>query len=104
MRKRRYEMLLPLKHNDGRTVSEEKLLLTREDLVARFGGISLRPNVIVGIWVHEGVRYEDELLQFSADVEDTPENQEFFAHFKATLLERFEQVEIYITSYPIDIL
>jgi hypothetical protein len=54
--------------------------------------------------VFEGSRYEDELRRFVVDVEDTPENHQFFVAFKQTLLERFEQVEIYIACYSIDIL
>ncbi len=38
------------------------------------------------------------------DVEDTPEDRQFFVEFKVVLLERFEQLEIYIVSYPIDVL
>jgi hypothetical protein len=34
-------------------------------------------------------------------VEDTAENEEFFIRYKSTLLERFEQIEIYIASYEI---
>jgi hypothetical protein len=103
MQKRRYEILLPLKHNDGRPVSGEAFEQTREELVAQFGGICLQPNVIRGVWVHEGTRYEDELLRYVVDVEDTPENQQFFAAYKPTLLERFEQIEIYIASFPVEI-
>ena len=33
-----------------------------------------------------------------------PPNQQFFVTFKATLLERFEQIEIYVASYAVDIL
>src|SRR5437016_3808576 len=98
MRKRRYETLLPLKYNDGRPVSEDLFEQTREELVAQFGAVSVQPNVVQGIWVHEGTRYEDELLRY-VDVEDTPENQQFFVRFKASLLERFEQIEIYVASY-----
>jgi hypothetical protein len=60
--------------------------------------------VVRGIWVHEGTRYEDELLRYVVDVDDTPENEHFFASFKATLLERFGQIEIYVASYLVDIL
>jgi hypothetical protein len=52
----------------------------------------------------QGSRYEDELRRITVDVEDSPENQQFFAAFKQRLLERFEQIEIYIVSYPVDIL
>ena len=104
MLRRRYEILLPLRHNDGRPVSDEKLNRTREELVNQFDGISVQPQSILGIWVHEGVRYEDTSVRLSVDVDDTPENRQFFLRFKATLLERFDQVEIYIASYPVEIL
>lgn len=104
MRRRRYEILLPLRHNDARPVDGEAFEQTREELVAQFGAISLLPHSVLGIWVHEGTRYEDELLRLVVDVEDTPENQRFFEGYKAILLERFEQIEIYIAAYPVDIL
>jgi hypothetical protein len=59
MLRRRYEILLPLKHNDGRPVSDEALNQTREELVDQFEGVSVVPQSVLGIWVHEGVRYED---------------------------------------------
>src|ERR1700730_8896851 len=104
MRKKRYEMLLPLKYNDGRPVSADLFEQTRAELVAQFGAICLQPSVARGIWVHEATRYEDELLRYVVDVDDTAENEQFFVTFKAILLARFEQLEIYIASYPVDIL
>ena len=104
MLRRRYEILLPLRHNDGSPVSDEKLNQTREELVNRFDGISVQPQSILGIWVHEGARYEDTSVRLTVDVDDTPENRQFFLQFKATLLERFDQVDIYIASYPVEIL
>jgi hypothetical protein len=104
MRKRRYEILLPLKHNDGRVVSGELFEQTREELIVQFGAVSFLPHTVLGIWVHEGSRYEDELLRLVVDVDDAPENEHFFARLKATLLDRFEQIEIYIASYPVDLL
>jgi hypothetical protein len=55
---------------------------TREELVAQFEGVSVQPQSILGIWVHEGVRYEDTSVRMTVDVEDTPENRQFFAEFK----------------------
>jgi hypothetical protein len=104
MRKRRYEILLPVKLNDGRPVSGELLEQTREELVAHFTGLQIQPHTILGLWVYEGSRFEEELRRFTIDVEDSPENQQFFVDFKHKLLERFEQIEIYIVSYPVDIL
>jgi hypothetical protein len=102
MRKRRYEIHLPLKFNDGRPVGDELLTQTRDELLARFEGLTFQPHTVYGIWLHEGQRFEDELARLIVDVEDTEENQFFFSNFKATLLERFQQLEIYIISYPID--
>ncbi len=104
MPKRRYEILLPLRHNDGRPVGPEKFDQTRQDLVAQFGAVSFHPHSILGIWLNEGQRFEDELVRVVVDVEDTGENRQFFARLKAVLLERFDQVEIYVASYPIEIL
>ncbi len=62
MRKRRYEMLLPLKYNDGQPIEDEKIYQTREELINRFDAISFLPGLVQGIWVYGGTRYEDELL------------------------------------------
>jgi hypothetical protein len=104
MRKRRCEILLPLKHNDGRPVAGEAFEQTREELVSRFGAVTISPHTLLGIWTHEDERYEDELLKFVVDVADSAENEQFLADLKRVLLERFEQLEIYIASYPVDIL
>ena len=102
MRKRRYEILLPLRFNDGQVVPDEALYQTREDLLARFDGLNVLPHPLLGVWQHEGRRYEDESVRFTVDVDDTEENQFFFINFKTMLLARFQQLEIYIISYPID--
>jgi hypothetical protein len=104
MQKRRYEILLPLAYNDGRPMSGEAFEQTREELIARFGGLSLLPEPVRGYWVHEGTRYEDQSVRVVIDVDDTPENRQFFLDFKPTLLQRFEQIEIHLISYVIEVL
>jgi hypothetical protein len=104
MLRRRYEILLPLRFNDGRPIGDEVFNETREELVARFEGLSFSPHPVLGIWVQDGARYEDQSVRVTVDVDDTPENRQFFVSFKETLLARFEQIEIYIVSYPVDIL
>jgi hypothetical protein len=104
MRKRRFEILLPIRFNDGRPVDGELLEQTREEIMSRFRAVQIQPHTVLGLWIYEGSRFEDELRRFTVDVEDTPENQQFFVDFKQKLLTRFEQIEIYIVSYPIDLL
>lgn len=101
MRKRRYEMLLPLTFNDGSAVPEERFYQTRIDLMVQFGSLTLEPSHLRGIWTHQGNQYEDELIRIIIDVDDTPENFQFFLNLKATLLERFEQIDLYLASYPV---
>ena len=95
-------MLLPLTNNDGKPIKPELFEQTREELLERFGGLNTSPHPRSGYWVDQGQRYQDELLLWYVDVDDTPENHEFFTFYKTTLLERFEQIEIYIVSYSIE--
>jgi hypothetical protein len=104
MLRRRYEILLPLQYNDGSPVPDADLNQTREELLAQFNGVSILPGSIAGVWIHEGTRYEDSLVRITVDVEDTPENRQFFVTWKPTLLQRFRQLEIYITSFVIDVI
>jgi hypothetical protein len=85
-------------------MSPEAFEQTREDLIARFGAYQALPDAVRGVWVHEGARYEDDLLRMVVDVEDSPENRQFFVDLKPTLLQRFQQVEIYIASYDVDVI
>ncbi len=48
MQKRRYEILLPVRFKDGQPVSGELLEQTREELVARFHGLSIAPHTVLG--------------------------------------------------------
>jgi hypothetical protein len=93
-----------VKFNDGQPVSGELLEQTREELMAQFGAVQIQPHTVLGLWIYEGNRFEDELRRFTIDVEDTAENEQFFVKLKPRLLERFQQIEIYIVSYPVDIL
>jgi hypothetical protein len=94
---------LPLTKNDGQPVNPTAFLVTYEDLAARFGAVSYDETPIRGVWIHEGRRYEDESLRLFVDVADTAPNRAFFAEYRLVLQQRFEQIVIYIRSYPLDI-
>jgi hypothetical protein len=102
MRKRRYEILLPLKHNDGQPVSAELIKLTKTDILERFDGVTMGPQAVVGLWKQQGQLFEDEQIKLVVDVDDIEENQFFFSNLKTILLERFQQLEIYMISFPIE--
>jgi hypothetical protein len=105
--RRRYEILLPSAFNDGRLVADGCPRCLPDSLAEtfdRFGAFTLRPDVARGSWAGgNGHRYEDTLSVLSVDVDDTSENRAWVTHLKAHLLERFEQLEIYVASYPVEV-
>lgn len=101
---RRYEILLPRQFNDGRPIPDELFADALLELRERFGAVSSETQVIRGIWQHEGEIYRDDLVRVFVDVIDDADNLTFFREFKERLKTRFEQVDIWLTSHPIDVL
>ncbi len=61
------------------------------------------PQPVEGEWTYQQAHYEETNMRIIADVEDTPENTEFFIQLKQRLKQRFQQLEIWIVSYEIRI-
>ena len=101
---RRFEMLLPLLFNDGKPVPEGLIADTLIELEQRFGTISSETQTIHGRWHYEGVAYRDDLVRFFVDVPDEPEARQFFLDYKERLKGRFHQVDIWMTTYPVEVL
>ena len=101
---RRYELLLPLRFNDGSTVPEALVDQTIDEIKERFGAISLESQSILGSWKTGSAEHHDENLRLFADVPDTPEHRQFFADLKDRLRQRFQQLEIWLVTHPIDVL
>ena len=100
----RFEILLPLKYNDGQPVPNKLIGATILELRQRFGAISSETQTIHGSWSHLGEVYRDDLIRVFVDVEDKRAARKFFIAFKENLKQRFQQLEIWITSYPIEVL
>ena len=101
---RRYEILLPSRFNDGRPIPETLLADTLLELRARFGAVSCETKAVQGEWESEGVMHRDELAKVFVDVADTVENRQFFIQFKERLKARFQQLEIWLTTFPIELI
>lgn len=87
--KRRYEILLPARYNDGRDVMQACMTCfarTLGDVLDQFGAFSYTPQAIQGTWIAEGVRYDDELFKLTVDVPDGPDARAFVADLKQDLL------------------
>ena len=82
---RRFEILLPLRFNDGRSVPDQLVGQTLRELRQRFNAISAETQVIRGYWQHEGEEFRDDLVRVFLDVADTVENYAYFVDFKEQL-------------------
>lgn len=101
---RRFEILLPLRFNDGSRVPDDLIADTLLELRTRFGAVSCETQTIQGIWHYEGQVFRDDLIRVFVDASDNIRNRKFFKSLKDRLKARFRQLDIWITSYPIDVL
>ncbi len=101
---RRYEILLPLRFNDGQAIPDELIGDTLLDLRARFGAISVETQTIQGTWSYLGQEFRDDLVRIFIDVANDDDARQFFTEFKEDLKQRFQQIDIWITTYPIDVI
>lgn len=101
---RRYEILIPSQYNDGKPVPVELLTQTLLELEEQFGAVSCETQIIQGLWKQQGEVFRDRLVQVFMDVPDTAENRQFFVQFKERLKVRFEQLEIWLTTHPIEVI
>jgi len=100
---RRYEVLLPVRFNDGRDIPEELLGEVVNEIAAQFGAVSFYKQAIEGHWQHAGTTYRDDLACVVVDVADTVKNRKWMRAFKARWKERLQQLELWMVSYPIQI-
>ncbi len=100
----RFEILLPLEFNDGQSVPCEFLAEAAFDIQKRFGGVSWETQAIEGIWLSGGIEYRDKLNRIFVDAEDTSDNREYFINLKHRLKSRFQQLDVWLTVHPIEVL
>jgi hypothetical protein len=100
---RRFEILLPLRFNDGTAVPDPFIADTLIELRAKLGAISLETQRIEGHWQQGGEVFRDDLIRIFIDVEDTAQNRDFFREFRERVRVRFQQIAIWMTSHPINI-
>ena len=102
--RRRFEILLPLRFNDGQPVPDELVGQTIQELRQQFGAISAETQVIRGHWQYQTEIFRDELVRVFVDVADTADNRAFFVAYKEQLKARFQQLDIWMTTYLIEVI
>lgn len=101
---RRFEILLPQRFNDGRPIPDELVGETIVELRQQFGAVSSESQAIRGHWQHQGQVYRDSSIRLFVDVPDTPESLQFFRDFKERLKVRFQQIDIWMTTYLVEVI
>ena|SRR5438552_14591071 len=100
---RRYEVLLPLRFNDGQNVPPEWIAEAVLEVVERFGAASYETQLVEGHWRHRSVMYRDELVRIVVDIPDLAKNRKWMTAFKRTWKAKLKQLELWVVSYVIDI-
>ena len=100
---RRFEVLLPLRLNDGSDVSEALIGEAVFEIVDRFGAASYETQKVEGHWRHGGILYRDDLVRIVVDAPDISKNRQWMKQFKSRWKRRLDQLDIWMVSYRIDI-
>jgi len=72
--------------------------------VAQCGTTSTDAVLVSGRWMYQSTHYEDKLIRMRVDGKDLPAHWGFFRAYKEVLKQRFEQEDIWITAYGIDVI
>lgn len=94
---------IPLRYNDGSPIEHDKLRKIRNELIRKFGGLSISSE-IEGFWYHNDIIYSDFNKIYTIVVEDNPDNINFIAIFKSFLKEYLDQKDIFITINEVELI
>ncbi|MBC7852578.1 MAG: hypothetical protein IAF94_03995 [Pirellulaceae bacterium] len=100
---RRYEVLLPLRFNDGKEVPADWIAAAVLEVVDHFGAASYETQRVEGHWRHSGVIYRDDLVRIVVDVPNQAKNRKWMAQFKQRWKLKLDQLELWMVSYVIDV-
>lgn len=101
---RRFEVLLPLRFNDGSSIPNEAVSDTLAEFEERFGAVSCETQTIHGRWRSDDQSYRDDLIRVFVDVPDSPDADEYFVAAKERLKARFQQLDIWMTTYLMEVI
>jgi hypothetical protein len=84
--------------------SDEVIVETLRELEQQLRAVSSENHRTRPLWRHQGQSYRDDLVRVFVDVPDTPENRRFFEEYKEHLKTRFRQLDMWMTTYLIEVL
>ncbi len=95
----KFEIYLPLKHNDGTNIEDKKLEEIQQQLIAVFGAMTLSSlsAPLQGKWRYGGVEYTDDIIRIDIIAKEEWDSIQFFKNFKRRLKRNLRQLDILIT-------
>ena len=95
----KFELYLPLKHNDGTAIERAKLKEIQHQLIAVFGAMTLSSlsAPLQGKWRYGGVEYIDDILRIDIIAKEEWDSIQFLKTFKRQLKRILRQLDILIT-------
>ena len=95
------QLLLPLYDNHGNRLNKALFAQVRDELVARFGGMTAHARAPAsGLWQEgAGETVHDDLVIYEVMVE--PLDEPWWRAYRAELEKRFRQAELVIYAHPI---
>jgi hypothetical protein len=100
---RRFEVLLPLQFNDGTDVPAELLAEAVLEIVDHFGAASYETQKVEGHWRHGGIIVRDNLVKIVIDIPDSLSNRRWMKQYKDRWRSGFEQTELWMVSYAVEV-
>jgi len=100
---RRFEILLPVRFNDGAEIPADWLGEAVTEVVEQFGAASFETQTIEGQWRHASTLYRDTLGKLVVDVHDNDINRQWMKSYRDRWKIRLKQIELWLVSYPITV-
>jgi hypothetical protein len=101
---RRFEIFLPRRFNDGQQVPDDLIADALLELEERLGAVSCESQTIRGLWRYDEQLFRDDLVRVFVDAPDIQESRQFFLEFKQRAKATFRQIDIWMITYPIEVL
>ena len=95
------QLLLPLYDNDGNAFPESLMARAREELVARFGGVTAFSRTPAeGVWSHHGQKVRDDVVLVEVMVKEL--DRAWWARFRAEWEKTLRQDLLVVRSFPVE--
>jgi len=106
--KLKVEVLIPTLYNPNEegfreSIETRKRREVKNEIVKKYGGISIHPLTVKGVWVHPETkeRFFDNCYRYEVCIDPEEDIEKDLEIWKENLKEIFDQFEIFMTFYEV---